>query len=227
MPGEIENRKSKIDNRPADSMRTILLRHGQTDWNRDRIFRGRADVPLNEVGCAEADAIGRALEGVRLDAVYASPLSRAVETARRASGRVPEAEEGFTDIHYGEWQGFPLEVVEKRYPETYQIWRSSPQRTRIPGGETLDEVRIRAMDALMRLSERHPEETTLIVSHRVVNKVLLCSVLGWDMSSFWRIRQDTCAINVFDCTPEAFVIHMVNDAGHLRTLQERLERIDF
>jgi len=208
-------------------MRTLLVRHGQTDWNRNRIFRGRADVPLNEEGRAEADAIGRALEGVRIDKVYASPLSRAIETAQRASGRRPELEGGFADIHYGEWQGLPEEAVKERYPEAYRTWHASPQRARIPGGETLDEVRVRAMDALMRLSERHRGETALIASHRVVNKVLLCAVLGWDTAAFWRIKQDTCAINIFDCSPEGFVVHTINDAGHLRSLGERLEVLDF
>jgi len=117
--------------------------------------------------------------------------------------------------------------VEERYPETYRIWHASPQRARIPGGETLDEVRVRAVDALMRLCERHLGGTTLIASHRVVNKVLLCAVLGWDTSAFWRIKQDTCAINIFDCATEGFVIHTINDAGHLRRLGERLEVLDF
>jgi len=87
-----------------------LIRHGQTDWNKSKIFRGRADVPLNERGCKEAQALSRHLEHVRATACYASPLSRTIETAgivARPHSLEVKLDDRLIDMDFGEWQGKP------------------------------------------------------------------------------------------------------------------------
>jgi len=196
----------------------ILVRHGETEWNRREIFRGRADVELNQRGREQAKALGVALEGRSLDAVYSSPLSRAVETAEAIAephGMAVEIEDGFVDFDYGIWQGLAHDEVRQRYPGVYQDWIDRPHTVRMDDGESLRMVRRRAMQALMNVVDRHRDETVVIVAHRVVNKVVLCAVLELDNSHFWRIRQDTCALNVFEWSDGRFVIRLLNDTCHL------------
>jgi broad specificity phosphatase PhoE len=207
------------------AMQVILVRHGQTDWNREGIFRGRIDVKLNASGLREAEIIGEALRGADIDAVCSSPLSRALETALRIApddGPV-EALDEFTDMDFGAWQGLPREQVRKRYPELYDKWVTTPERVRIPGAETLGGVRRRALEGLDSLLEKHSGETVVIVSHGLVNKVLLCAVLGLEDSHFWKIKQDNGAINLFTYTREGTKLVMLNDTTHLRGVASIVE----
>jgi broad specificity phosphatase PhoE len=197
----------------------ILVRHGETEWNRREIFRGRADVELNERGREQAKALGAALDRRSIDVVYSSPLSRAVETAEAITGphgMSVEIEDAFIDFHYGTWQGLPHDEVRQRYPDMYHDWVERPHTVRMDGGESLRMVRRRAMQALMRVVDRHQDETVVVVAHRVVNKVMLCAVLELDNSHFWRIRQDTCALNVFEWSDGRFLIRLLNDTCHLK-----------
>ena len=209
----------------------ILVRHGETEWNRREIFRGRADVELNERGREQAKALGAALEGRNLDAVYSSPLSRAVETAEAIAqphGVPVEIEDGFIDFDYGIWQGLLRDEVQQRYPRVYRDWTERPHTVKIEGGESLRMVRRRAMQALIRIVGRHQDGTVVIVAHRVVNKVVLCAVLELANSHFWRIRQDTCALNVFEWSDGGrFLIRLLNDTCHLKHVSGERLTTDF
>lgn len=210
--------------------RVVLVRHGQTDWNRDQIFRGRVDVPLNETGRAEARKIGEALRGIPLDAVYSSPLSRAVETARAIlvhHSLELRTDPGLMDIDYGRWQGVALNEVKRMYPDLYRAWSETPESVQMPGGESLEDVRRRTMEALKRICRTHPGGTVLIVAHRVVNKVLLCAVMGLDNRHFWAIKQDNCALNVFDYGNGSYVLHLLNDTCHLKSVGAKWAVVDF
>lgn len=177
-----------------------LVRHGETDWNREEVFRGRFDVPLNDRGRQEAQAAAQRLAAAGLAAVYTSPLARARETAEivaRAASVEAYVEEAFVDMDFGDWQGLPLTEVEKRYPELYETWRATPAEARIPGAESLTAVGKRAVAAVTVLAGRFPEEVLCIVTHRVVSKLVMAWALGLDEGAFWRIRQDTACVNAF------------------------------
>ena len=203
-------------------MKIYLIRHGQTGWNKEGIFRGRIDVGLDETGLEQAKATGEALRTVKIAAVYSSPLSRAVQTAEAVAmphGLAVNQDDSFIDLNFGVWQGLSVKEVEARYPELYATWRKQPHKARFPEGEGLDEVRERAMAGLERLASTHPqEETIVIVSHRVVTKLILCAALGLDNSHFWQITQDTCCINLLEYTGGRYIIHLINDTCHLRGL---------
>src|SRR3989304_6542114 len=113
-----------------------LLRHGQTAWNKDRIFRGRHDIPLDSYGLAQAQCASQALERVQLAKIYSSPLSRAVQTAEPIAARqnlqiaqVPQ----LLDIDYGQWTGKSQNEIEKNYTELNRQWLESPDQVRFPG----------------------------------------------------------------------------------------------
>lgn len=222
--------------------RFILVRHGQTAWNREGRFRGREDLPLDEVGLEQAEAAGQRIAATwSVSAVYTSPLLRARQTAQaiaRTLALTPQPLEGLLDLDYGRWQGLSPQEVEERYGDLYAAWLRSPQTVRFPGGERLAQVRERALTAVLELARRHPGETVVLVGHQTVNKALLCAVLtsahagpGWgqaqghvsmstchlglDDSLFWRIEQHTGAINVFEYREGAFVVTLLNDTCHL------------
>ncbi len=196
-----------------------LIRHGQTDWNTKKIFRGRADVPLNDHGRREAEALSAHLKDIRADACYASPLSRARETAEavaRPHSLDVTDDAGVIDVDYGEWQGLSDAKVKKKYAETYRGWHERPHRTRFPDGESLTMVRRRALASVLRINDAHPDGTIFLVAHRVVTKVLMCAALGLGNSAFWRIRQDNCAFNIIEYSHDVVAVAVMNDTCHMR-----------
>jgi len=206
-----------------------LVRHGQTAWNREEVFRGRADIPLNETGRKEALLTGDYLKGVEVDSVYSSPLSRAVETAQaiaRHQGKEVQILDGLMDIDFGQWQGVSHEEVRERYGELYRQWKDTPHLVRFPGGESLEAVRERALREIHEAIQNHVAETLVMVSHRVVNKILICGLLGLDNSHFWQIGQDTGCINVLEFG-EGFALRRLNDTSHLGAIEGERVRIDF
>lgn len=208
----------------------FLVRHGRTGWNKEQIFRGHKDVPLDEVGRQEARLVGERLKGEGIKAVFSSPLSRAKETAEavaRSYNIEVQIVEGLIDLHFGEWEGMSLEEVKKQYPDLYKQWQGAPQKVIFPGGEGLDAVRSRAMKAVKNIIERHPQEAVALVSHRVVLKVLICALLGLDNSHFWNIAQDTTAINCFHHRDGTWICNFLNDTCHVKGVGEERGKVDF
>jgi phosphoserine phosphatase len=197
----------------------ILVRHGQTEWNRIERFRGHADVPLNQTGLAQAEATGLRIFGEwQPSAVYSSPLSRAVKTAEAIAKHFDlsvQTHPGLADIDYGEWQGLTPDEVRDRWPAELYAWYHEPDQSIIPGGETLAQLRARGMSAVNELSARHAEQTIVLVGHTVINRIIILGVLGLGNERFWHIKQDTCAINVFEAEMGDFVLVSLNDTCHL------------
>ena len=202
----------------ADKMtQIILVRHGETEWNVKEVFRGRIDVELNETGVKQAQLLAEYLSDLRIDAIYSSPLRRALATAEIIANYHKlnvVITPGFIDFDYGEWQGLSHQEVRNRYKELYTQWINHPDRVRMPAGESLDEVRKRATSVVDRVIAKY-EGSVVLVSHRVVNKVLICALLGLDNSHFWNIRQDTCGITSFTYEKGQFILTKHNDTSYL------------
>jgi broad specificity phosphatase PhoE len=208
--------------------RIVLVRHGKTAWNRAPErgvrFRGRADLALDDVGRRQAAATARyVMKRWPVEAVYASPMARAMETAgaiAKAHDINAEAFDGLLDIDFGDWQGLSLKAVREQYPDLLREWFEAPHTVQVPGGESLDDVRRRVVAGLDTIVERDWGETVAMVGHSVVNRVLLCAVLGLGNEHFWRLRQDTCGVNVFD-TDEggSSTIVVLNDTCHLQSIE--------
>jgi len=206
----------------------ILARHGETEWNVEEVFRGRIDVELNETGARQAELLAQYLRGIKIEAVYSSPLKRALNTAEvvaRYHKLEVKIAPGLIDCDFGKWQGLRLQEVKDRYKELYTEWVNSPHLVKIPGGESLDEVRERALKVVDEVVAKH-EGTIILVSHRVVNKVLICALLGLDNSHFWNIRQDVCGTTTFSYENGRFILTKHNDTSYLRPLA-KAELSDF
>jgi broad specificity phosphatase PhoE len=200
----------------------VLARHGETAWNVEKVFRGRADVNLDEVGVAQAELLGSYLNNWDLEAIYSSPLRRALDTANMVARYQKVAvriAEGLTDFDYGEWQSLTEQQVKRLYPALLGEWHSNPHKVKMPRGESLEDVRRRAVEVVDGILPRH-QGNVLLVSHRVVIKVLVCYLLGLDDSHFWNIRHDVCGITTFDYVEGRFVLTRHNDTSHLRELQK-------
>lgn len=204
--------------------RIILVRHGQTEWNRVERFRGRADVPLNETGFRQAEATGiRVAAKWKPVAAYSSPLSRAVKTAEAIAKHFDlgvQIHPGLADIDYGDWQGLSPNEVRERWAEMLDKWYNAPHLAIIPNGETLVELRVRAMKTVNELAARHAGETILLLGHTVINRIVLLGVLGLGNERFWRIKQDTCAINLFDAEDGDYTLVSLNDTCHLDSIPD-------
>lgn len=201
------------------SVKIILVRHGQTEWNRVERFRGRYDIPLNQTGLDQATRTGMKISKKwKPTAIYSSPMGRALETAKKIGEfcDLPVVPcDGLNDIDYGEWQGLTPEDVNKRWPDLLKVWYEIPEMAYIPEGESLTQVKERAMSTIRELCEKHPDSTIVLVSHTVVNRMILLSILGAGKDHFWRIHQDPCAINVFEQNHTFYNVVCWNDTCHL------------
>jgi broad specificity phosphatase PhoE len=200
--------------------RLFLIRHGDTAWNVEEIFRGRADVELNEMGIKQAELLARYLADENIVAIYSSPLKRALKTAKIIAvshhiNVIPAAE--LIDFDYGEWQGLSHDTIKEKYQVLYAEWLNNPQLVQVPKGESLDDVRRRVLRLVDQVTAKH-EDTIALVSHRVVGKVLICALLGLDNSHFWNIRLDTCGITTFTYESNRFVLTKHNETSFLRPL---------
>jgi broad specificity phosphatase PhoE len=201
--------------------RALLIRHGETEWNRVERFRGRVDIELNETGHLQAQAVAKRLRSFEADAIYSSPLKRALQTAQpiaQACGREPEPLEGIVDIDYGTCAGLSPEEFSTRYPDLCLTWHYAPHRVLFPAGESLDDVQRRAWGAFNEVCSRHLRGTVVLVSHVVVNRVLVCAAVGLNNSSFWKIGQDNGAINIIEAEQGEYRLLLLNDSCHLRSL---------
>lgn len=203
--------------------RLIILRHGETEWNREEKFRGMADLPLTENGLQQAGHAARRIAELKPTVIYSSPLRRALQTAEavgKAAGLPVHREEGLKDIDYGTWQGLSLPEAYNKYRKAYLQWLHSPQLVEFPRGESLPIVQDRVKKLLKFIDENHKDDAILFVTHKVVCKVLVLTLLGADLSHFWQIKQDVAAINVFDKRNVFLMAWAINETCHLKRLKD-------
>lgn len=196
----------------------FLLRHGETQWNIEKVFRGQAEVPLTENGKRQAKFAAEHLKNKGIEAIYTSPLLRAKETADIVAGVLNLKciiDERITGLNFGEWQGRPYSEIEKKYPDEFRRYKTDPQKFKSPNGETLDEAMKRSLDLLKDIEMEYPDGTVLIVTHRVICKLMLLGILGLGSSRFWQLYPDTCSLSEFISGPEGYVLKKFNNTSFL------------
>jgi probable phosphoglycerate mutase len=206
-------------------MKIFIVRHGETEWNRTKRFQGISDIPLNERGKAQAEALAHALKDDAIDVVYSSPLIRAKETARAVHHFHPSSlffeEEGLREMNLGEFEGIKAKEWGEQYPEFSEKWRESPSSIQLPGGESLKGVQIRAVQTLDRIIKYHlPETTLLICSHNFVIHAILCHALEISLDNFREIKQETAALNLLSARDNHLKVEKINEVSHLKRLNK-------
>ncbi len=195
--------------------RIILVRHGETAWNKESRLQGQTDVPLNEVGRRQADLVAQRLDAEPITAAYASDLSRAHETAVVIAKRhqlevIPVI--GLREVSFGEWEGLSRATIREYHEVEYQRWLDNPMEVSPPGGETFSQVQARAHAALIQIASAHPDETILIVAHGGMIKSIICK---YHEGGFWDFPQGNTAVNFLEFAEGEIHFLKLNDCEHL------------
>lgn len=197
----------------------FIVRHGECIGNREGLFRGRCDFPLNDIGIRQAEALALELKGQGITRIFSSPLSRAAETASRIAETCSaqwEIRAGFNNMALGQWEGRPKREVEEEFPEEWSLWIEHPDRLHIPGAESLSEVQRRAFSNLEHLVHVYAGETIAVVSHRAVIKPLVAACLGLAEPSFWRLHIDTASYSILVHEEKrGYCLTLLNQNRHL------------
>lgn len=201
----------------------ILIRHAMTDWNKRKVFRGRAEIEVNRTGIRQAEKTATLLADLPIEVIYSSPLKRALITAQILRRPHPNVEikesPGLIDIDYGEWQGKSEDEIENT--KAYKDWLTEPHKVKFPQGESLEDVRNRAVPVFEEVTKNY--NLSIIVSHRVVIKILLLDVMGLPLSSFWNVKQDPCGITRIEFINNKFIIQSLNETHHLHKPSRELK----
>lgn len=211
--------------------RIYLVRHGATELTAEDRFAGSTEVPLSEEGRAQVEALARRLCCDRLDAVYASPMSRTLETAQIIASRhglEPQPEASLREIDYGHWEGLSRDEVESEHANEYDAWQEDPLTIAPQGGESGIQVLARALPLLRRIVQDHRRRSVLVVSHKGTNRLLISSLLGFDARGYRdHLDQSPAALNILEFTTDVRArLKLFNDSSHYEDVPERVYRQD-
>lgn len=193
--------------------RVHLVRHGQVsaEWS-DRVY-GQLDVPLSEEGMAQAKALGDRMASMPLDAVYASDLARALDTAKALAaphGLAVEAVGAFREASFGHWQGKRwMDILTNHADEVRAIYADFGE-AKMRDGESLADLAARVLPALREIIARHRGESVAVAAHGGVTRVIIAEALGMDLSASRRLEQSHCGLNILDYQPEGAYVRLLN-----------------
>ena len=203
--------------------RIVLVRHGETDWNRQGRFQGQIDIPLNEMGEEQAAAVGQFLKAVYLTRAFSSSMARPKQTANAILKFHPDVElkvdQGLIEIGHGLWEGKLESEIQASWPKLLETWKNHPEKVEMPEGESINSVWVRAVDSWNEIcSELKPEDTALVVAHDAVNKTILCHLLGLSSSDIWIVKQGNGGVTIVDLSDEPSqpeIMSCLNLTSHL------------
>jgi broad specificity phosphatase PhoE len=197
--------------------RLLLIRHGESEWNRDGIIQGVQDSALSDLGREQSAQLRKRLDLEKIDVVYSSTATRAMDTARIALGhRLDiEARSKLCEINLGEWEGVEASALKRRLPEETAMWFRQPSRVRIKGGETLRAFRSRTTREIELIRGQHQDVGIVIVTHGGVICTYLTSLLGLKLDDMWRFKILNASITRVIFPMGRPRIDALNDVGHL------------
>jgi len=202
------------------SLTLYFLRHGETTYSRDNALSGSGlDIELTPAGLEMAQAFAATYRSTPWQAVYVSPMRRAIATARplcAALGLDMELRDGLKEMSFGRWEGLAQETVKQTHPEEYLRWSIEPGWYRPGGGETAREVARRAMPVIQEIMGRFSSGNVLIVSHKSTIRVVLCSLLGLDVG-LYRHRLDcpVASVSIVEMRAQGPFLRALADCHHL------------
>ena len=207
--------------------RIYLVRHGATALAEEDRFAGASEVPLSDEGRRQVEALAERLHGDTLDAVYASPLGRTIETARvigAPHGLELRQEPDLREIDYGRWEGLTRDEVERDFAEEYDAWQEDPLTVAPEGGESGLQVLARALPVMRRIVQQHRHRSVLVVSHKGTNRLLVSSLLGFDARGYRdRLDQSPAGLTILDFATEVRArLRLFNDVSHYEGMPARM-----
>lgn len=202
----------------ATGTQLLLIRHGETEWNRDRRIQGHTDIELSDTGREQARRLALRLAREPVHALYSSDLLRAHQTAdplAAALGITVHATPLLREVGFGAWEGLTVSEVEAGWPVEYAAWREDSVRHRAPDGERIEELQTRAMACVTEILAAHPGQTVALVAHGGSVKAILCGVMGFSLTLWRRLRLDNTSISRLLFAPLGPTLIAYNDVCHL------------
>src|SRR5471030_1549441 len=200
----------------------ILIRHGETAWNAVRRLQGHTDIALNETGQRQAAALGQALAGERIDAVVASDLQRAMQTAEAVAahhGLAVQTDAQLRERCYGVFEGMLYADIERSYPQEYALWQARDIDAVMPAGlreaESFRQFYRRSVDSMARWAERHAGRSIAVVAHGGVLECAYRQAVGMSLDSPRDFQVRNASINRFTYTDGRLVLAGWGEVGHL------------
>ncbi len=184
--------------------RFLLVRHGETDWNRNGQFQGQIDIPLNDNGREQGHKAAEFLKDVQIDFAVTSPMLRPKETAELILQAHPhlelQLEDEFKEISHGLWEGRYEPEIEQSYPGLLKQWKIAPETVQMPEGENLNDVWTRVVAAWQKWVQSYHQQpvTVLVVAHDAVNKAIIAQLFNLPPEHFWNFKQGNGAVTVID-----------------------------
>lgn len=209
--------------------RLILVRHGETNWNRDGRFQGQIDIPLNSNGHAQAEAARGFLADVPIQKAISSSMTRPRETAegilKSHPGVTLEQTDGLVEIGHGLWEGKLESEIKAEWGDLLEEWKRTPETVQMPEGETIQDVWERSVQSWNTIANGlDSAETALVVAHDAVNKTILCHLLGLTPADIWAVKQGNGGVTVVDMPTEPgqpAVVACLNLTSHLGGVLDR------
>jgi probable phosphoglycerate mutase len=209
----------------TDSVRICVVRHGETGWNAERRLQGHTDIPLNDIGRAQARATAALLAGQRFDAAYTSDLQRAADTARAicAAGPEPQHRAELRERHYGAFQGLTYAEAQARHPEAYRHFEARTPDFEFPGqGESLLRFAARIQAAFEQIAAAHPGQTVLVVAHGGVLDIVHRLASGRPLQAARDFRIPNAALNWLCRDASGWRIEAWAQEAHLEAARDEL-----
>ncbi len=212
-----------IPRKATKKARLILVRHGETDWNKEGRFQGQIDIPLNHNGKDQAKAAGFFLKEIQIDKAISSSLTRPKQTAEEILKYHPdvqlEIQDGLVEIGHGLWEGKLESEIIDQWPKLLKDWKESPEIVQMPEGETIQDVWDRSISCWDEIcSQLTSEQTCLVVAHDAVNKTILCNLLGLTPGDIWAVKQGNGGITIIDInnsSSQPYVVTCLNITTHI------------
>lgn len=199
-------------------MNLILIRHGETEWNRTGRCQGVADIDLNDTGRRQIEELAHSLRDADIRAVYSSDLLRALRTAKQIASHHDldvNIDKDLREMDQGDLEGLLFEEIRDRYADVLREWRESPETLMLPGGESLLQVEQRAWSVFEKLNRLHAGETVVAVSHNLTITALLCKITGVGLRGFRNFNLRAASKNLIVSVNGIIEVRQLNDVSHL------------
>lgn len=181
-----------------NTTKLYLIRHGETEQNKTGVLMGSTDTPLNDHGRLQAASLRERINALEVDSIFASPLSRAVETATLVFGEQARivTDTSLQEYHFGEWEGMHFSDISKQYPEVWRMWLTDWEQTRIPGAEPFAAFKVRVISMVEEIVRNHPGQRVAVVSHGGCIRSILAHFFCESVSKgYWRFKVDNATLS--------------------------------
>lgn len=205
-------------------MKLWIIRHCETDFNREKRCQGTIDIPLSEKGLRQAEAVADYMRRFSLDAVYSSPSLRAVQTAQAFAvplGLPIIKEVGLMELKQGIFEGCTMEDMMRLDPQVLQSWIKNPADTKLPEGENMRELESRTWEVVEKIRTTCDSQACIaMVSHNLAISTIICKILGLDLNMFRKFRISPGGISQVEFTKVGAVVVSLNETSHLTDIEE-------